>query len=198
MPEIIKPLVLNKEVADIIADMKQFGVLCNLDDHRLDDHRPAAMVSCSDGLYADDLRERHRGLKMKSGLCSQPLLHNLAWHGGALALAHNSPLNSHLCEDEVFFSQVTKAYKLGYTAIPLYAHVPCKAANACNLGFWQLMHTLMAAKTRVKLIGADVVASAFLHIDYGHALDAAWVNREAWVEWAVKRVKMKDIVPIAA
>lgn len=196
---LIQPLTLSAEVDRIIVNMKRFGVLCAMEGHRLDDNRPAVIVYCADGLYADDLRGRHKALKISSGLCEQPLLQNLSWHGGALVLAQDSPLNASPDEDHVFFHQVEKAVALGYQAVALYAHVPCKGANACNLGFWQLMECLMAAKARVKAIGDGVVASAFLHIDPLNAeMEACYINRQRWEEWLRHEANPDEHIKIAA
>lgn len=199
MPKLIEPLRLSPEVNRIIVAMKKFGVLCTMEGHCLDGNQPAAIVYCADGLYADHVRGRHRQLKISSGLCEQPLLQNLSWHGGALALVPNSPLNGDLPEDQVFFNQVKKAVALGYQAVALYAHVPCKGANLCDMGFWQLMESLMVAKARVKTIGSEVVASAFLHIDpLDTEMEARYINRQKWEEWLRHEADPVEHIRIAA
>lgn len=82
---------LADEALKTIEELREFKVLDEVQNHLLDQRNGAILITCSDGDQMYDIFKYH--VKMQKEQCADPRIHTFAWHGGALRLAPNSPIN---------------------------------------------------------------------------------------------------------
>lgn len=90
---------LANEDLKIIEELREFRVLDEIKNHLLDQRNGAILITCSDGDQMHDIFKYH--VKMQKEQCADPRIHTFAWHGGALRLVPNSPIN----QNDYFINQ---------------------------------------------------------------------------------------------
>lgn len=169
---------------EFIRQMKNLGVLAEVNPHRLDQSQGIIMVTCADGDQMPDIFQR----QVQSCLVHRPAprIHTLALNGGALLIPPHSPLCRERREDKVLLHHIQTARELkNIHTVALYAHLPCGAAEEMGLSAMTVFELLTAAKTHLKKVSDQLLKVAcFCHIDYGNDYKQIhFVSRRFWLGW---------------
>jgi len=175
-------------VADraFIRVLRDANVLQDVRKHLLDQSNGAIFVGCSDADRFGDIFKHHAD--MQTSCRTDPRIHVLAWHGGALACAPCSPINRRKHADEVFLDQITDARALkGINLVALYAHAPCGAAGLHGVSLERALAIQIRAKLRIKMLNNGIQVACFFHVDYGEGVKRTYFfSRERWEAWATE------------
>lgn len=175
---------LSERDLEMIRELRDFGVLDNVNGHSLSQKNGVIMISCADGHQMYDIFGHQ--LKMQEGHCQDPCIHTLAWNGGALRIPKNSPANkngrtTHL--DVLDDIRDSIAIKNIHT-IALYVHAPCGKAQACGIDFLETIRLLIIAKAKLKNEIDNVHVACFVHIDFNnHKKRTYFISKHKWIEW---------------
>ena len=179
-------LVLSQTDREIVATMREFGVLADIDGHRVDQRNGVIMLPCSDGDQFPDVF-RHQ-LRLTLAHRVSPRIHPISMNGGALVIPRDSPLKGALPIGEVMLDQIWQAMQLkGITTVVLYAHAPCGMAATYDMNFAEVVATLFQAKMAVREEHPDAKIICFAHVDAGDKKRTYFVSRERWAGWCAKR-----------
>ncbi|MDP3963112.1 MAG: hypothetical protein Q8Q39_01310 [bacterium] len=172
-----------------IVELRKFGVLADVDPHRLPQKEGVIATPCADGDQMIDVFTRQVEYAAQAGHAPRP--HMLALNGGALLIAEDSPLNKKLREDLVYIEHIKGGIMLkGMRTIVLYTHAPCGAAGLVKLSFVECIELLIKAKARISSEIPDAKVVCFCHIDREtdgkHKKNTYFVDEERWAEWQRK------------
>ena len=172
---------------ELIASLRERGVLVPVEGHRLDLGRGVIMVTCPDCDQRADLFNHQEAVFREQGL--DPRIHALGLNGGALLVAEESPLNDELGEDRVLIAHMKGARQLkGINTVALYSHIPCGAAGLANLSSEEVVDFLVLGKRRVRAEIPEAKVACFLHVDKGEGNKRTYfVSYEAWRTWHDER-----------
>jgi hypothetical protein len=180
---------LSHQDLGIIASLREAEVLQNVEANRLDQTNGVILVACPDGDRFPDMFE-HQAL-MQRGHRSVLRIHPLNMHGGALACAPCSPVNTHRRADEIFLGQITDARALKkIDVVALYTHAPCGAAGLHGVRLSTVLAHHMRAKRKIKARNEGIQVACFFHVDYGRdslgkvKQRTYFFSREHWEVWA--------------
>lgn len=179
--------MLSNEDRRLIRELRQVGVLKDIENHLLDQRAGTVLVTCADADRFPDIF--HHQEKMQSEQRTSSRIHTLSWHGGAIACAPCSPVNKVKSADKVFLGQIIDArceVKTDIPAIALYAHAPCGAAALHHVDLATVIGLQMRVKQKVKSRLRDYPAAIapFFHVDYGMSQRTYFLCRTAWEAWA--------------
>ncbi|MBI2050413.1 MAG: hypothetical protein HYT31_01230 [Parcubacteria group bacterium] len=174
---------LSENDVAIVRSLRDAGVLQDVESHRLDQSNGVILVTCPDGDHFVDIFSHQ--LRMQEGQCSDPRIHPLGWHGGAIRLVAGSPANKHPGEHQIFLEEIRDARGLkGINTVALYSHAQCGKASACGVDFLQLMMLHMQAKAAVKAMNSGISVACFLHVTYPTGTRRTYfVSRPDWDRW---------------
>lgn len=135
----------NAETTRLLEEMKQEGILLDIDP----DKAPSALGTlwnvCGDGEHSDDAVAFH--MKIHKGRCRH---HLIASNGGLLQIPVDSPLNRNH-RGQNMLEDIVDGLKLkDIETVVLQAHWPCGAAGLANLSLVQYLELCLAAKHRVR------------------------------------------------
>jgi hypothetical protein len=175
---------LSRQSKEVISILRKEEVLQDVEGHRLDQSEGVILVTCADGDRYFDVFQNQ--VLMQASHRTDPRIHALSWHGGALACAPCSPINRRKHADLVFLDQVADARKLkNINLVALYAHAPCGAAGLCGLSLEETVALQVRAKKKIKTLNQGVQVGCFFHVDYGESKQRTYfLSRERWEKWA--------------
>ena len=169
----------------IISAMRKFGVLDDIDPHRLAQEQGIIPIPCADGDQMIDIFQHQLKIALEGGVAPRP--HQLSLNGGALLIAEESPLNKELREDLVLLAHIRGAMVLKkIRTVVLYAHAPCGAAGLAGLSFERCIDLLMKAKARVKKEIPGMKVACFCHVDRKGKKRTYFVSKEKWEAWRLQ------------
>jgi hypothetical protein len=180
--------VLSESDYRLIREWREFGVLQDVDDHRLDQREGVILITCSDGDRFCDIFAKQ--VRMVEGQCKDPRIHTFAWNGGILRIAPGSPANKPgRTTDEDLLDEVADARAMkGINLVAGYSHIPCGKAGACKISPEQVIRLHIAAKRRIKELNRGIKVANFCHIDYGNGSKRTYfLSRCSWEEWVRRR-----------
>ena len=175
---------LSQEDRALIRELRDVGVLRDVDGHRLDQRNGVILVTCADGdQFYDVFRYQ---CETQTEYRSDPRIHSLSWNGGALACAPCSPTNKKKHADGIFLDQIADARALkDIDVVALYAHAPCGAAAMNHVPLVTVIALQMRAKIKVKTLNEGITVACFFHVDYGNGTKRTYfLSREKWEAWA--------------
>lgn len=181
---------LSNEDRILIEELRRYGVLQDIDGHRLDQKHGAIILTCADGDQMHDLFHHHEKI-ITSNLSATPRIHTLALNGGALLLPPASPLHQKFNEDLVLLHHIKVARDLKeINTIVLYSHAPCGVAAQYNLSFFKVIQYLIEAKNLLKQDDKKIKVACFCHVDYGDKKKRTYfVSRERFEHWCKTNLK---------
>lgn len=158
---------LDQKEVHFFEELREAGVLEDVNGNRLDTSNGVILVTCADGDQLGDI------FKLQSGMT--PRIHTLAFNGGGLLIPHRSPANMSfgmsptgavICLGDIYMSQIFAAQELkGINVVALHVHFPCGIARLHSIGPCRLMELLVEAKTRIKTEMPDgMKVAAYLHV----------------------------------
>ncbi len=151
----------------LITQLRQDGVLENVNNHRLDP-KGVILVACGDcDRFPDIYRHKRRSYRQAGKRHARLHLH--CWNGGALRLVPGSPANKPGRSTAVDFQEdvlESERIKRLHT-VALYVHRPCAKAANSKMGLLQQMLMLYGAKRELKKKNNKLHVACFVHIDYG-------------------------------
>lgn len=176
--------------------LRDSGVLCDIERHRIDATGGVIFVPCGDGHQFDDLFSHLRGLLIHQiSVLEQPHIHLIALNGGAMLLPALSPFAAHVPNsDIVMLDNIVGAYRMkGFRTVILEVHAPCGMANLMQLSPLQQIDLLMEAKVRVKEHLPGVKVACFFHthregVGAGGKRCTYFVSRDAWIRMQESRI----------
>ena len=184
-------LELTEQDLALLQDWHKYAVLRDLDRNLLDEGEGAMLVTCSDGNHFHDVFGHHRETKLRSGICRDSRIHPFSWHGGALRLAPNTPVNSFPNEDQVWMKEVVDGWNMGYGQVALYCHMRCKKATLCNVSSLEVVSIQMQTKKLVKQHCPGIIAACFLHVAYSPVVKrTSFIERVSWESWEATRAHL--------
>lgn len=175
---------LSTKDRELIKQLRQAEVLQDVEGHRLNQRNGVILVACADGDRFPDVF--HYQCEMQAGYRSDPRVHALTWHGGALACAPCSPVNKRKHADGIFLDQIADARTLkDIDVIALYSHAPCGAAAMNNIDLTAAIALQMRAKAKIKTLNQGINVACFFHVDYGNGVKRTYfLCRTKWEAWA--------------
>jgi hypothetical protein len=180
---------LSTEELDLITEWREIGVLQDVDGHCLDAGNGVILVTCADGdRFADIFFHQHKILKDCGAGCR---IHTLSWHGGALACAYSSPVNTEKGADRVFRAQIPVARTLqDINTVVFLEHAPCGAVDLAHLDLAESVNLHFQAKKHIKKENEGMVVVPYFHVDYGKEKKRSYfLSREHHEEWMGKAKK---------
>lgn len=170
---------------ELVRELREFGVLQDVEGHRLDQSNGIILVSCSDGDQMPDIWQYQNGI-MQSQRTS-PRIQPLNLNGGALLIPEESPLNKEVHEDLVYLKHIREAMGMkGMYTVVLYAHGPCGAAGLAGLTLIEVLGLLKQAGRRVREAFPNAQVVCFFHADKGGTKRTYFVSAK-WFEWLAQR-----------
>ena len=179
------PGSLSEKDSKLILELREAGVFQDVDQHLIDQSNGIILVTCSD---ADRFPEifSHQ-VRMQADCRADPRIHTLAWNGGALACAPNSPINKRRGDEQIFLDQVAGARELkSINQVVLGAHWLCGMAAYFHLSLEEVLALQMSAKSEIKRLNRGIQVACFFPIDYGKKQRTYFLSRPHWEEWAGK------------
>lgn len=175
---------LSKDDNAVIHQLREAKVLRDVEGYRLDQRNGVIFITCSDGDQFADIYSKQ--CEMQADQRTDPRVHVLSCHGGAIAYAPCSPVNRRKHADLVFLEQIGDARTLkNINTVALYGHGPCGAAAMCNLDLTMVIALQMRAKEKIKALNNGVKVAPFFHIDYGNERKRTYfLCQKSWQEWA--------------
>ncbi len=176
-------LSLTKQDYELIRELRQADVFCDIASYRLDQANGAILIVCSDGDQFSDVFHHQEKLQL-NGHRVRPRVHTFAWHGGALACVPCSPINEEEDDHLVFLRQIGagRAMKDIHVVIAR-AHAPCGAARKNNVSLTEAISLQFKAKQQIKTLNHGVTAACFFDVDYGSRKRTYFVSKKNWVAW---------------
>lgn len=168
-------------------ELREAGVLEDVNGNRLDTSNGVILVTCADGDQLGDI------FKLQSGMT--PRIHTLAFNGGGLLIPNGSsanvsigisPTGVEVCLGDIYMNQIFVAQELkGIRVVALHVHFPCGIARLHSIEPCRLMELLVEAKTRIKTEMPDgMKVAAYLHVAWPDGRKRTYfVSREKWVAY---------------
>lgn len=178
---------LSEDDLKTIKELREFGVLDDINGHRLTQKNGVITIICADGDQACDIFNHQ--IKMQEGHCHSPRIHTFGWNGGALRIPKDSPANKSKRTTHLdLIDDIKDAIQIKeIRTIALYVHAPCGKAHACNIDFIETISLLMDAKVRLKNEIDNIHVACFIHIDFNnHKKRTYFISRQKWIEWKEK------------
>ena len=174
-------MALTQADQELVRDLREAGVLQNVDGHRLDQSNGIILVCCADGDQMPDIWQFQNGIMQGQRQTSR--IHTLSLNGGALLIPEGSPLNAEAHEDIVLLKHIHEAIILkGIHTIALYAHGPCGAAGLAGLTLVEVIGLLKQAGKRVREAFPSAQVVCFFHADKGETKRTYFASAK-WFEW---------------
>jgi hypothetical protein len=161
-------LSLSDSDLEFIEGLKSSGVLQDIQEHLIDQTGGCILVTCADGDRFPDIFEHQ--LRLQKPCREDPRIHPLSWHGGGLACAVNSQVNSTKGADRIFRAQIHEAPGVKnneMTTLAFLAHWPCGAALRYDIDLGVALNIFFDAKRQVRRENPLLSIHPFFHIDYG-------------------------------
>jgi hypothetical protein len=170
---------------ELVRELREAGVLQDVDGHRLNQSNGIILVCCADGDQMPDIWQFQSGIMQRQRQTSR--IHTLSLNGGALLIPEGSMLNAEAHEDIVLLKHIHEAITLkGIHTIALYAHGPCGAAGLTGLTLIEVIGLLKQAGKRVREAFPGAQAVCFFHADKGETKRTYFVSAR-WFEWLAQR-----------
>ncbi|RJQ36363.1 hypothetical protein C4552_03690 [Candidatus Parcubacteria bacterium] len=129
--------------------MRRFGVLKDVDGHRLQPQQGVVAAICGDGDQSEDVFDFLSGICRRHG--NGPRVHLVALNGGPLLAPEDSPLSVGLPDGAVLVRHIIKGLKLkNIDVVIALGHAPCGAAHAHKMDPEQVIGGIVAAKRRIR------------------------------------------------
>lgn len=166
----------------IVSSLREFGVLVDVDGHKIDQANGVVLVTCGDGDHAHDIFTYHVDMM---GECKYPRIHVCAWNGGALRLVPNSDINNAFPgADLVFMNEVAEACQLKQiNTVCFYCHVSCGKAASVRMHAQKVVEHHILAKQRVRAAIANVTPVCFVHVCRNGKRNSYFLERNQWSSW---------------
>lgn len=168
----------------LLSELRVFGVLQDVDEHRLSQEEGVILFTCGDGDQMPDIWRFQTSLMQNQ----RPNLriHVIAVNGGALLLAKDSPLSQDE-ERRFLLSQIAGAKQLKHiNTVALNAHAPCGMAGLLDLDAERVIDLLKGAGASVREEFPDMQVACFLQVDNGRQR-TYFVSGPRLKEWKQRR-----------
>lgn len=176
----VQPLELNDEERSLVNELVLAGVLTDPEKCHFQDKLDVVLVGCPDGTrmrsFLDMLLKMYEP-KFRSSV----QFHILPRHGGGLVLSKGSALikrKSTLADDLI--EEVRDAATMGYRAIVLSTHLPCRKARMNGVGPLTVIGALAEAKARIKRAVEGVTVVCVLQVNNKELYFFSKTKFEAW------------------
>ncbi len=171
---------------ELISELRDAEVLQSIKGHLIDQQNGVILVTCSDGDRFPEIFQHQ--IRLQADCRSDPRIHVLAWHGGALACATHSPINRRRDAHNVFLDQIKDARELkSIDTVVLEAHYPCGAACLFDVSLERCLALQIGAKMNVRRLNNGIRVSCFFPVYNGEKQQTFFFSREKWEIWAQKR-----------
>lgn len=168
---------------NVIAILREAGVLQDMNGHSLDLGRGVIIIRCPDGDQMLDRIEHDRRVAIEAGVT--PRIHLITHHGGCMVVAPNSPLYPGLGIDEYCLEQIREAEMLKQIhVVSAEIHVPCGKAKSLGLSLVDQIVLQMAAKPRIKQVDPTNKVVCCVHVDHPDGRKRTYfISRAKWLEY---------------
>ncbi|MBI5229702.1 MAG: hypothetical protein HY981_00110 [Candidatus Magasanikbacteria bacterium] len=176
-------LQLSTNEVYFFKELREAGVLEDVNGNRLNTSHGVILVTCADGDQMGDI------FTLQSGMTDR--IHTLALNGGGLLLPLNSPANTIVAiaasgrfirVGDVYMDQIKAGMTLKVIkTVALHVHFPCGIAQLYNIPPLRLIDLLVQAKTRIKDECANIKVAAYVHIAWPDCRKRTYfISRDKW------------------